>query len=189
MLDIEITFRNYRCFGYEPAKIRISDGFTALIGINNSGKTSLLRAFYELRNFFRYLAGGNLVAGGSITIGGFGGFVAPTGERLWRTGTDRPIELDFVVRDGPSGPFVVGGQATALSATFNVNNGQVIVALKNARGNALALDNEGNTGTQIESAPIASVMDVLARAMYIGPFRNAINVGANEAYYDIQTGE
>ena len=34
-----------------------------------------------------------------------------------------------------------------------------------------------------------AVMQELARVMYIGPFRNAINVGGQGSYYDIQTGD
>jgi hypothetical protein len=36
--------------------------------------------------------------------------------------------------------------------------------------------------------PFIFAMDVLAETMYIGPFRNAIHIGSNEAYCDIQTG-
>jgi recombinational DNA repair ATPase RecF len=59
MFDIELSVRNYRCFGDEPSRIRISDGFTALIGINNSGKSSLLRLPYELRRLFGLISSGS----------------------------------------------------------------------------------------------------------------------------------
>ena len=52
MIDIELALSNYRCFCDEPVRIRIKDGFTALVGTNNSGKSSLLRMPYELRNLF-----------------------------------------------------------------------------------------------------------------------------------------
>ncbi|MBD2151221.1 AAA family ATPase [Pseudanabaena sp. FACHB-1277] len=51
-MQIRLTIKNYRCFTEaNPARITIRKGFTALIGINNSGKTTLLKFFYE----FRYL--------------------------------------------------------------------------------------------------------------------------------------
>lgn len=37
--------------------------------------------------------------------------------------------------------------------------------------------------------PLSAAMEVLGDTMYIGPFRNAIHVGANENYFDIQTGD
>ena len=51
-MQIRLTIKNYRCFTEaNPARINIRKGFTALIGINNSGKTTILKFFYE----FRYL--------------------------------------------------------------------------------------------------------------------------------------
>lgn len=53
MIEFEITIKNYRCFSDErPTQLMIKDGFTALIGVNNSGKSSLLRFFYEIRNYY-----------------------------------------------------------------------------------------------------------------------------------------
>ncbi len=52
---MKATFRisNYRCFPNDhPAEIELRDGVTALVGVNNSGKSSLLRFFYEFRNLF-----------------------------------------------------------------------------------------------------------------------------------------
>ena len=34
-----------------------------------------------------------------------------------------------------------------------------------------------------------SVMNALASTLYIGPFRNVINVGANQDYFDISVGD
>src|SRR6266566_1633743 len=55
-MEIELTIKNYRCFSDEkPARIEIRPGFTAFLGINNSGKSSLLRFFYEFRHLFQQL--------------------------------------------------------------------------------------------------------------------------------------
>ena len=63
-MRIEITLKNYRCFSDEkPATFVIGNGFTAFIGVNNSGKSSLLRFFYEFRHFFASLGHiGNLIS-------------------------------------------------------------------------------------------------------------------------------
>src|SRR6266699_782491 len=61
-MEIELTIKNYRCFSDEkPARILIKPGFTAFLGINNSGKSSLLRFFYEFRNLFNILSSTNIV--------------------------------------------------------------------------------------------------------------------------------
>ncbi|HLP89389.1 MAG TPA: AAA family ATPase [Nostocaceae cyanobacterium] len=56
-METLITIKNYRCFSEEkPAKIKIRKGFTAFIGVNNSGKSTLLKLFYELRYIFSQLS-------------------------------------------------------------------------------------------------------------------------------------
>src|SRR5690348_2464597 len=56
-MDIELTIKNYRCFSdAKPARINIKQGFTALIGINNSGKSSILKFFYEFRELLQRLS-------------------------------------------------------------------------------------------------------------------------------------
>jgi len=55
-VDIEITLKNYRCFpDTDPAHFIIREGEpVAFVGVNNAGKSSLIRFFYEFRS---YLAG------------------------------------------------------------------------------------------------------------------------------------
>src|SRR5204863_6081551 len=62
-MDVEITIKNYRCFSDEkPARLLLRNGFTAFVGPNNSGKSSLLKFFYEFRNLFAlFSAGGNAI--------------------------------------------------------------------------------------------------------------------------------
>jgi AAA ATPase domain len=63
-VNIELTLKNYRCFSdTKPARINIKPGFTAFIGINNSGKSSILKFFYEFRDLFRRLSGPEIVNG------------------------------------------------------------------------------------------------------------------------------
>lgn len=56
-MQIDLKLAGYRCFSpNKPASISLRDGFTALIGLNNTGKSAFLRAIYELRFIFRGLA-------------------------------------------------------------------------------------------------------------------------------------
>lgn len=51
MKDFEITLKNYRAFSQQsPLTLNISKGITFLLGINNVGKSTILRAFYDFRN-------------------------------------------------------------------------------------------------------------------------------------------
>ena len=48
-LPFELEVHNLRSFTGKPARLELDGGFTALLGINNAGKSSLLRMFWELR--------------------------------------------------------------------------------------------------------------------------------------------
>src|SRR6266705_3554839 len=49
----KITLKNYRCFeDTKPLSLELGPGFTALVGPNNSGKSSFLKFFYEARQLF-----------------------------------------------------------------------------------------------------------------------------------------
>src|SRR5262245_16692677 len=53
MQPFTVTLKNYRCFDdVNPLRVDIEPGFTALVGPNNSGKSSLLKFFYEFRLVF-----------------------------------------------------------------------------------------------------------------------------------------
>jgi hypothetical protein len=43
-----VTLGNFRCFGPEPQSIDLSPGFTALIGVNGSGKTAVMDGMLRL---------------------------------------------------------------------------------------------------------------------------------------------
>ena len=49
---IEFQVQNYRCFGDKPAVLTLRKGVTAFIGANNSGKSTILRFFFEFRPLF-----------------------------------------------------------------------------------------------------------------------------------------
>lgn len=192
MLDVELSVRNYRCFGDEPASVRISDGFTALVGTNNSGKSSLLRMPYELRQLFGNLSGDsdpwpNLRAGASRA--GQWAPILSAGERALRTGSDRPMELEITVRDSLKGPFTLEGEQIVFTIEYD-RQGVTSTSLRTEKGTVIATPDGPVANLPPEgSEPLKLAMQELSQAMYIGPFRNAINVGAQDKYYDIQIGD
>lgn len=59
-MHVDITLKNYRCFpDTKPAFISVRNGLTAFVGVNNSGKSTLLRFFYEFRGLFQALQNPN----------------------------------------------------------------------------------------------------------------------------------
>ena len=56
LMKVGIRIKNLRCFtDSQPVHFVLQDGFTAFIGVNNSGKSTLLRMFFELRSLFQNL--------------------------------------------------------------------------------------------------------------------------------------
>jgi energy-coupling factor transporter ATP-binding protein EcfA2 len=56
-VDWDITLSDYRCFSAErPAVIELRSNRQAFVGLNNSGKSALLRMFFELRPLWQSLA-------------------------------------------------------------------------------------------------------------------------------------
>src|SRR5688500_1085796 len=57
LLSVKVELRNFRAFDdARPASWKLPDGgFAAFVGVNNSGKSSLLRFFHEARPAFRPL--------------------------------------------------------------------------------------------------------------------------------------
>ncbi len=51
----QLTIKNYRCF-VDPITIEIGSGFTAFVGINNAGKSSVMRCLLEFRRLFQLIA-------------------------------------------------------------------------------------------------------------------------------------
>jgi hypothetical protein len=57
-VQIRYELSNYRCFpDDQSARLVIRPGFTSFIGINNAGKSTVLRSLFELREFFGQLTG------------------------------------------------------------------------------------------------------------------------------------
>jgi hypothetical protein len=55
-MDAEVTVSNYRCFSDKPVRFALKGGLQSFVGVNNSGKSCLLRLFYELRTVFTQLS-------------------------------------------------------------------------------------------------------------------------------------
>ncbi|WP_168218127.1 ATP-dependent nuclease [Streptomyces lasalocidi] len=188
MMDVEFRVRNYRCFGDEPIVFRVRDGFTALVGTNNSGKSSLLRLLYEVRPLLAQMYQSDVHSLFPFSSRHSRTFswipqILP-GERIVRAGSERPMELQIIVHDGPDGPFVdEHGDQLVVSAYFLRQDVEFHLELRRLSGAKI----EALSRKQFMS--LRTAMATLHGAMYIGPFRNAIHVGGNKSYYDIQTGD
>ncbi len=97
---VDLTIKNYRCFGDEhPARIAVRDGFTAIIGVNNSGKSTLLKMLYEFRDVFKKLSNGKTLTDALNGLQAFG-VVAPALDKteFFHNGNRRDLTIDLEIQ-------------------------------------------------------------------------------------------
>jgi energy-coupling factor transporter ATP-binding protein EcfA2 len=200
-MRIQLTLKNYRCFpDSHPAQLEIRDGLIALLGVNNAGKSSLLRFFYEFRSLFSTLAEeSNLakVLSGQPVIFTQSSSVLD-GTEVFHAHNDRPIELILKVdsHDEPASD-VPPARQMEIAIVRNSNqwrvtsvtpaNGAQISPDQNMRIHDGVLRRQDQVITNLGSYMRAG--STLSSTFYIPAFRNILNVGTNESYYDIQVGE
>lgn len=185
----KITVKNYRGFpDHKPMILEVRDGFTALVGTNNSGKSSILKFFHEFRNLFESLSTTPRPGPLSFRTSHVEDWV-----EIFHNQNDRDLTIEFLntesvvgemqkmqirlIRDRPPTAYVdlflqintVGGVVKAESFHGSYN---FIVNNQPIHGNWTKFSNFFQT---------------IIHAFYVGPFRNAISEGAG-TYYDIAVG-
>ena len=202
-MDVELTLKNYRCFpDTSPARISLRPGFTAFVGANNSGKSSIFRFLYEFRPLFDVLSQptGKLATAlrGEQEAFHLQSVLDPTEVFCNYNSRDMGIELEFKGADGESADEVAPPpQRVALTIPRNTQNWVAQVFSPRLPDDLKSKDiNFSRTGLLrrgdaelVSLSCLFQLCQVLAKAIYIGPFRNVINVGGTENYFDIQVGQ
>jgi ABC-type cobalamin/Fe3+-siderophores transport system ATPase subunit len=200
-MQTELVIKNYRCFpDSRPARISFRDGFTAFIGVNNSGKSSLLKLFYELRPIFQQLqkGSGNVLPALAGTTLSFQ--LMPSVydvAELFSNSNNRDLEIQFnLFPDLDSQRKVLEPKALVLTIPRNSNACRVNLLLPqgqfNAEGQHLDWDNttvRKNGNPVADLAVLLELFSDLSTMFYVGPFRNAINLGTKADYFDIHVGQ
>jgi ABC-type Na+ transport system ATPase subunit NatA len=202
-MRIEITLKNYRCFPDRyPAKFVVGDGWTAFLGVNNAGKSALLRFFYEFRPFLQALGDTNnrlrLVRGHGITPGYEDCVKDPT--EVFHNQNDRPLTIEFRVSDPKQYPNQPYPNPTSVTFELRPQEPAIVRVTRLVFGDKAAFP-LGNMQTepvdttlrlgniQVDLAQYLDAMTRLYRTFYVGAFRNALNTGAKKNYFDIQVGD
>lgn len=196
-MKVSLTIRNYRCF-VRPTTIDIARDFTAFVGINNAGKSALMRFLLEFRVVLTHLAG-------------------PTGEfinslrgsqrmalnqvldhlEVFSNRNSAPVEFEFRFQAeagddaGPATPEVVKcsySRGLELQTRVRLRTG-LDLGGEPLSQNGHQFVTQTNPQRIFNANPLFSIARRLSETLYIGPFRNALNVGTNENYIDIEIGE
>lgn len=195
---VELTIKNYRCFTDAlPARLTIGRGFTALVGANNSGKSSVLRFFIEhqpLWNALRNPATFGQMVDGSRPIPTDVMWVEDQTE-IFCDENERPLVLELKwARGGNSASLdsrvlsrcaftrdrsgVWRATASAISAT-----GEEVRCVGDA-GGALT---DTSPRQRVDVSPLRQFVEMVHDAMYIPPFRNAVTESTGP-YYALSIG-
>lgn len=200
MERLSISIKNYRCFTDAlPVKIEMGKGFTAFVGPNNSGKSSLLKFFYELKEVWNTLGNQtNLLEALSGKTLGVQFQEVYDQQEVFSDANDRAmvVEVDHflspVSQEGPpriSSATVVWNRTNNFSASFRSEPALNTLPLQ--RESYGIKENgyfQGPSGPRaIEIIEFQAAMRDLYNSIYVGPFRNAVNTGATR-YYDISIG-
>lgn len=197
---VRLTLKNYRGFtDEEPARIEFGPGLTALLGRNNSGKSSLKLFFYEFRELFNVL----LQMSPGKNPGFFSMVTSGTAVQIGYPGVSDPIEI---FNNTNLRPITI--EIEILNATSDLPDCIEKIRLHCDRGapqqwtaeaflRGSSLTNFGVTqfgpyqysagDVRFDTVDLVNVLTVFKSAQYYGPFRNAINAGASH-YYDLNTG-
>lgn len=196
----QLHVQGLRCFK-DRQRVPLDRGVTALIGLNNGGKSSLLRLPWELRPLLTHLAGNGLMQfnGGALregtqSLGGERVVSHLAGARPRVIFVMGPCPAEFEQESWPTEVhFDIEGTQSRL-VEVEVGGEQILVPDKGTTAVQANIGNESfpvlqADGRLIDHRALVAFADELTRAMYVGPFRNVVNVGGQANYYDVAVGE
>lgn len=200
MEEINITIKNYRCFTDDtPFKFKLRNGFTAFVGPNNSGKSTSLKFFYELRQLWEHLRNGNRLLNltrEKIPAGQINIVDAHDQNEIYTTLNERDlfIEFDFLDYDTTSSIYHISKIELFCDRSkwrANVYYGENSTLLKDGPVSKFAHKNDlivnSSEEIKIDCTEFFEFFRKLSNSMYIGSFRNALNQGSVR-YFDLNNG-
>jgi ABC-type cobalamin/Fe3+-siderophores transport system ATPase subunit len=193
---ITLTIKNYRCF-VEPVTIDLTGGFTAFVGVNNAGKSAIMRFILEFRHLFSQIANPNGLVGSIRAPQNAAPFQHVNDSvEVFSNRSRGPLEFwfDFHYEHQPNHLQPIKLRIVVernLTWRSYITTNELIVPEQHQ----VSFGGPNNSELLIGGAlrcnltEIFNVGRVLQNSLFIGPFRNAINVGSNGAYLDIQVGQ
>jgi len=201
-MKIFLTIKNYRCF-VQPIKIEIMKDFTAFVGANNAGKSAIMRFILEFRNLFKLIGGMNewddflrSLRYDNVTFGAI--HVLDNEEIFSNLNSDGvDIMFDFVydkdeiARTSPNKIVFKIYRSMVWKTKISVNNEELthFESLRIENNTLIQMNGLPGGIPLIDLSNLIGIAKSFFNSLYIGPFRNTINVGTNSNYLDIQIGE
>lgn len=195
MAMVTITLKNYRCFSdTHPLVVDLEPGLTALVGPNNSGKSSFLKFIFEFQNLWASLLDPGFIVGLATQPQAIRG-IGPLRSVLDHNDiacdyTGRPMEIEFAYSapEAARDPFVQKirlraneGNPTAWLGSVTCSPGDCGFAgvtngrIMNGQGVAVGYEHYRELFSSFHTC------------MFAPAFRNAINEGAT-TFYELAVG-
>jgi energy-coupling factor transporter ATP-binding protein EcfA2 len=201
MIDFKLTVKNYRCFDdSNPLIVEIGSDFTALVGPNNSGKSSFLKFFVEHRVLWGALANGleQFLRTPQATQASINAVSDPL--EIFSNSNNRDIFIDLELQSArhQTAPHPAISRLTCTCSRSSPHMWQYRYFRSND-GAAIApaplfqwiekdrFIRNNTTGDVYDARFLIDTLQALATTLYIGPFRNAVGDAAG-AHYDLQIG-
>ncbi len=191
-MEVEITLKNYRCFpDTNPARFILQKGHTGFIGVNNSGKSSLLKFLYEFRKIFQDLGSPERLTEAlqkPQELGLARSIFDP--EEIFCNTNNRDLEVQLKFTPTKQ---AVEGQALVpekLVLKISRSHKNWRAEISTTTGPVTQVDSINCVGTTLRlgGQPTVDLSDFfttckdLANTLYIGPFRNVLSFQSNENY-------
>lgn len=180
-MEFEFTIKNYRCFAdTKPAHFSIRQGgFIAFVGVNNSGKTTLLKFFYELRLLFQQMTRGGL----EQALKSEDSFQLTSSvdyDQIFSKFNNRDIVISIKI------PQI----KTLKQETSLFPEEIVFTIIRQKKSPSFKVKIRPDNGFIPNEEGMKAIQELLTNTLYIGSFRNALNLGTTEKdYYDIKVGQ
>ncbi len=201
MEDFTLEVKNYRCFpDSNPLRLKVSPGFTSFVGVNNAGKSVILRFFWEFHPLLRHLSEplGNICTALNGNAQTNIQLYTSLGEQAFSILNKRDMEFRVrwsapLLSDPDRGPIP---HEVLISVPRDNSGYTAAISINNTR-RAFQGDVKFENGTHLVS-PSSSPIDLgpffeacrfMGKAIYFGSFRNTVNVGGQESYYGIAVGQ
>lgn len=199
-MTIRLILSDYRCFRREqPAVLEIVDGFTAYVGPNNAGKSTILKSLFELRPVFNTAT--NLIGHWGPQFQNRQGLslqlpISDQDEIVCNFINDAQLSVELQLPDikNNASPVAVNRVKFVYSRPYwsiQVYSPLSAQPLGQQNGNEFH-HIDANTlhvpsGIAVDLMPMQSAAQLIRQTLYIGAFRNAINEGAAR-HYDLEVG-